>query len=232
MTTHSQSESTKKVSDKLAKRGVGRPKKSHLQGEELKQHVIAVGSELYGEFGYRSLSVAKIIDAAGISRPLFYRLFSGVDEVVGVVIQRANEELLSVTSGSRHDDDDLIDVINRNIEAYFDWCRSYGPVVGTIYREINDPDSPAHRYRKWFFDQTYEAINDVSVKTGIGPLPRVLVESIVNVIEYAGSYSFWPRALSECEIEQNKKIAMRVALSTVANEHQLDRVPCLSDVLA
>lgn len=220
----------KSASKSLSTRGVGRPKSGYLQGDELKEHVISAASLIYSESGYRDTSVAKIIKAAGISRPLFYRLFKSTHEVIDIIVKRANEALFEMLSTAMDEQDDIIGMMKANIDTYFEWCRNYGPVVGPIYREISDPESPAFHHRQWIVERSIKQFNYLVTKQGHQALPEVFIEGLVHVMEHIGSTTFWPKAQAESVVMQNKKIVQRILLAALAHEGLEEHIPPLSSL--
>jgi len=215
------------VSQTLSKRGAGRPKTNQMQGEELKEHVLAASSLVYSEYGYRDTSVAKIIKAAGISRPLFYRLFKSCYEVIDIIVARANEALFDALEQAMEKEENTLSMIGSGIDIYFEWCRNYGPVVGPIYREISDPESPAYTHRNQLMVKIALRLNAVFKLQQQATLLPMFIESLIVMIEHIGSSTFWPEAKAEAIIEQNKAIVRRIVMAAVANEEESKQVPSL-----
>jgi len=215
------------VSQSLSKRGAGRPKTNQMQGEELKEHVVAASSLVYSEYGYRDTSVAKIIEAAGISRPLFYRLFKSCYEVIDIIVARANEALFNTLEQVMEKEENTLSMINSGIDIYFEWCRNYGPVVGPIYREIADPESPAYVHRNQLVAEVVQQLNTGLERQKQSKLPPMFIESLIVVIEHIGSSTFWPKPKAEAIIEQNKAIVRRIVMAALADKKESKMIPSL-----
>ncbi|GLQ32683.1 hypothetical protein GCM10007876_31620 [Litoribrevibacter albus] len=216
------------MSQSLANRGAGRPKSNQLQGEELREHVIGAASLVYSEHGYRDTSVAKIIESAGISRPLFYRLFKSCYEVIDIIVERANNALIDTTKQILATNTSLISMVSKGIDAYFEWCRNYGPVVGPIYREISDKESPAYHHRHRLVASMIEQVNQMLFEHNQPELPVVFLDGLICVIEHIGSNTFWPEEQPETIVEQNRAIVKRIVLASLVFDDKSGVVPAIS----
>ncbi len=218
------------VSKSLANRGVGRPRSNQLQGEELREHVISAASLVYSEHGYRDTSVAKIIESAAISRPLFYRIFKSCYEVIDIIVERANDALIDSIKQTMEKDTSFLLMISEGIDDYFEWCRHYGPVVGPIYREIYDKESPAYHHRQRLLKHIAERMNAVFVDHDQPILPFVFLDGLICATERIGSATFWPKIQPEAIVEQNRLIVKRIVLSALAFDDKNEAVPSIVDL--
>jgi len=221
----------KDVSRTLALRKSGRPSSDALQGDELREHVIAAASVIYGEHGYRGTTIAKIAGAAGISRPLFYRLFKDRWDVLDIIIERANEELLSATLVALSNTTDLFSMLNAGIDAYFDWCRNYGPVVGPLYQEIHDPESPASKHHKITITRMRNLIIETTQLRNLPNYSPLVFETLQHTIEHVASTIFWPEAQPEEIISQHRAILQRIVMATLARPEDMEQVPSIESIL-
>jgi len=218
------------ISKSLASRSAGRPSASELQGEELREHVISTAAQVYGEKGYRDTSVALITSAAGISRPLFYRMFKNRWEIVDIIVARANESLFSELIKASSAQTELLEMLSAGIDAYFTWCRSYGAVVGPIYRELNDEESPASKHRKIIVEKVIHLIQDIVEKYGYPRLDALFIDTLLRTVEHVGSTTFWPEPQEEAVVLKNRAILQRIVMAAVARPEDKGLVPSLESI--
>ena len=223
-------ENVNDVSQSLARRKSGRPSAGDLQGEELREHIIAAAAIVYGQNGYRSTSVAKIAQAAGISRPLFYRQFKSRWEVVDIIIRRANEALLSASDKAMTEASDLFPMLSAGIDAYFDWCRNYGPVVGPLYQEIYDPESPACKHHQKTVRRMVNLLLKMVEKRNLPKYSSLLFETLLHTIEHTGSMIFWPEVQSEEILRKNRAVIQRIVTATLARPEDESLVPSIKSI--
>lgn len=225
------SSKVKSVSHNLAKRKAGRPRSDQLQGKELKEHVLAAASLVYGKWGYHECSVDKIAKEAGISRPLFYRLFESKDQVLDILVQRCNDKLIESTKQATAELNDFFAILDASIDAYFDWCLNNKTIVTVIYREINDPLSPACKQ----YQNTLEIMlrNHMRnfAKTNLKPFKTELVLTLSKTVEFAGSAIIQTEPHDEELVDLYKGIARRVVFAALADDDEKAKVPPLATVL-
>lgn len=58
----------------------GRPPQTAQQADQVRARIVLATADVFAEHGSRGLSVARIIDAAGLARPTFYRYFANAVE--------------------------------------------------------------------------------------------------------------------------------------------------------
>jgi len=225
------SDNVKDVSRRLARRKSGRPSADVLQGEELREHIIAAASVIYGNHGYRGTTIAKIAEAAGVSRPLFYRLFKDKWEILDIIIGRANDELVKDILVSLADTKDLFSMLSAGIDAYFNWCRNYGAVVGPLYQEINDPESPAYTHRKVAVKRIRDLTVENTQQRHFPDYSPLVFETLQHTIEHVGSSIFWPVAQPEQIISQYRAILLRIVTATLARPKDVPIIPSIESIL-
>lgn len=192
-----------------AARRPGRPAARDVSGEQFRDVILDATAAVYAENGYHGTSVERILKAARISRPTFYRYFSDRYEALDVLIGRVNKELhdLIVIAISGTDDAELI--LERVVDAYFTWGDRIGAMAGPIYQEIHDPASPASAHRavmlrgllKLFTQRANEGLR---VKT-----EPLLYEAAMHVVEHLGHTTFWPEKLSREDSSKRKAIILQ-----------------------
>ena len=213
------------------RRRPGRPRADEPQGEGLREAVISATEQVYGSHGYRGSSVELIAQAAGISRPLFYRLFKDRREVIDIVVVRANDALQASVLAAIQPKTSLITMLLAAIDAYFAWCRSHALIAGSIYRELHDLDSPASIHRARVFEELGQLLRLKAQERGTQTLPRMMHDTLMCAIEHVGSRSFWPEPVSPQELALNRAIIERIVLASVASADEQALVPGLDTLL-
>ena len=215
-----------------ARRKPGRPRADQLQGEGLREGVIEAAARVYGSQGFRGASVELIAREAGISRPLFYRLFKDRREVIDVVVARANDALREGVIKAMLPHTRLLPMLSAAMDAYFEWCRSHAMIAGPIYRELHDPDSPASVHRNQIVEDLARLLRDKTALRGGQPLHPLLLDTLISAIEHVGSRSFWPEPLPAADLAKNRAVIERIVLAAVAGIDEQPDVPGLETVLA
>ena len=212
------------------KRGPGRPATAEPSGKELRELIIAAATRDYAEHGYHGTSVAHILVTSGISRPTFYRYFKNRREVLDIIIGRLNDLLRDIVADLTVGQDSLQGVITASIDAYFAWGNRIGPLVGPIYREIGDPESPASEHRLRIIGELIELFQTALVSIGRPRLDPLLYEALLHVVEHIGHTAFWPEKKSAAEIARHRLIISRVLIASLALPDDYEQLPPLEQL--
>ena len=212
------------------KRGPGRPATTQPSGEELRELIIAAATEDYAKHGYQGSSVAQILAVSGISRPTFYRYFKSRREVLEIVIGRINDLLRDIVAELTVQEDNLRGIVTVAIDAYFEWGRRIGPLLGPIYREINNPESPASVHRLRIIEELTELFQTRLESLGRSRLDPALYEALLHVMEHIGHTAFWPEEKSEKEIAHRRSVISRVLIASLALPSDYDQLPPLESL--
>ncbi|WP_394846375.1 TetR/AcrR family transcriptional regulator [Pendulispora brunnea] len=207
------------------RRGRGRPPASAPAGDDLREHVIAASAHVYAEHGYRHTTVERILEAAGISRPTFYRLFSDRRDVIEALVARANDLLYAQVLAAAEQQRDLRGAVVAAVDAYFEWGLNLGPMVGAIYNEIHDPESPASSHRARVIARMIALFDSIAAEHGRPRLDPIFWDALVCAAEHAASGAFWPKRRPPAEIERRRAVVLRILLASLASPRE--RVPPL-----
>ncbi len=172
--------------DHPGQRSRGRPPVTGPALSSRRAGVLAAAARLVGEMDSRYLSVEQLIQAAGTSRPTFYRWFpGGMPQVMELLVADANADLIRRILAVIQLDIPVEQRVIDGITRYFDWAREIGPLAKAIYREAFDPSSPARRYR----EQTLTAVQQLFLQQaklmGLNNVTPLMVETLVGWIESA-----------------------------------------------
>lgn len=187
-------------------RGRGRPRKSASDHAASKARVLVAARAVYAEGGEQALTVARIIAAAGIARPTFYRWFSSREALVEQLVRGANDELLQRVVTAMTADSDMDGVLDHTLDAYLEWGRENGGVVASIYRDMHQPGSIAARIRGQTVQRVIEIILQIARSDGVTVDP-LYVEAVLIGIEHIGS-----RLFSQPEVDAETAVAHRTAM--------------------
>ncbi|MFI5776409.1 TetR/AcrR family transcriptional regulator [Nocardia sp. NPDC051570] len=139
------------VSDSSAPRR-GRPPQTPEQADEVRARIVLAAAEVFTELGSRGLSVARILERAGISRPTYYRYFGNAEQPLHALLTASNERLVGGIRAALDTSDEPVWLGIGIIDAYLDWARGHGPMLRPVFAELHDPASPVSSYREAAFD--------------------------------------------------------------------------------
>ena len=164
----------------------GRPKQSDAATAAARARIVAAARDVFAEHGSHAMSVALIIERAGIARPTFYRYFTNVDEPLQVILDESDQALVDGLQVALDGADDEIAMVVAGIDAYLQWGRNHGPMLRSLFAELHDPSSSVspHRERTMAVLRTrliarFEAL-------GRTPPSLVDIDVLLNVFYYVG----------------------------------------------
>ncbi|MGV9677945.1 TetR/AcrR family transcriptional regulator [Nocardia sp. NPDC003482] len=162
----------------------GRPPQTPEQADEVRARIVLAAAAVFTEHGSRGLSVARIIERAGISRPTFYRYFGNAEEPLHALLTASNEGLVGGIGAALAGSPEPVRLGIGIIDAYLDWARGHGPMLRPVFAELHDPGSPVSAYREEAFDDIRALVRKKLTELG-RPLPTPLdLDTALQVCEF------------------------------------------------
>ncbi len=205
----------------------GRPPATSRDIEAAREAVIMASYPVYAEHGYDGLSVERIIAAADISRPTFYKLFANKHEVVEPLVWRASRELLARVKGAAQKTREPVERLGAIADAWLNWARELGPLVRILYREINHPESPADSARRWLIEALREVFQAHSREAGMERLDPLFLDTLVMVMEHTSASLFDHGAPTSAAITRRRRIILRILIASLARPAEYAAIPPL-----
>ncbi|MFC4128720.1 TetR/AcrR family transcriptional regulator [Nocardia rhizosphaerae] len=162
----------------------GRPPQTQEQAEEVRARIVEAAAAVFTRNGSRGLSVAQIIEQAGLARPTFYRYFGNATEPLHVVLTASNDGLVGGIADALTGSGEPVQLGIRLIDAYVDWARGHGPMLRPLFAELHDPGSPVSAYRERALDDIRDLVRKTFGELG-RPVPAPLdLDAALHVCEY------------------------------------------------
>ncbi|MBF6335387.1 TetR/AcrR family transcriptional regulator [Nocardia abscessus] len=204
----------------------GRPPQTQEQAEEVRARIVLATAEVFTRTGSRGLSVAQIIEQAGLARPTFYRYFGNAHEPLLAVLDTSNEGLVGGIRTALTGTDEPVELGIRLIDAYLDWARGHGPMLRPLFAELHDPGSPVSAYRERALDDIRALVRETFTELG-RPVPSPLdLDAALHLCEYVVyriSAGTAPGAEPDAETVAAARLTMiRVLLTTLGTRVDLE----------
>lgn len=162
----------------------GRPRQTLEQAEEVRARIVLATAEVFTRTGSRGLSVAQIIEQAGLARPTFYRYFGNATEPLLAVLDSSNDGLVGGIRAALTGTDEPVELGIRLIDAYLDWARGHGLMLRPLFAELHDPGSPVSAYRERALDDIRALVRETFADLG-RPVPSPLdLDAALHLCEY------------------------------------------------
>ncbi|MEV6772231.1 TetR/AcrR family transcriptional regulator [Nocardia sp. NPDC051030] len=130
----------------------GRPPQTAKQADQVRARIVLATAEVFATHGSRGLSVARIIETAGLARPTFYRYFANAVEPLHAVLTVSNDDLVGGIKSALDRSEQPVELGINMIEAYLYWAGGHGPMLAPLFAELHDPGSPVSTYREQALD--------------------------------------------------------------------------------
>ena len=130
------------VSNAPKPRRPGRPPQTDEEQARARQNIVRATSLVFAEYGYHGISVARILEHAGIARPTFYRYFRNSDEPLRMALDEVGRALRDrVVADVTAAEGDIPKVVAA-IDGYLWWSGENRGMLRSLYAGIHDPASP------------------------------------------------------------------------------------------
>ncbi|WP_067689653.1 TetR/AcrR family transcriptional regulator [Nocardia jejuensis] len=162
----------------------GRPPQTEKQADQVRARIVLATAEVFASHGSRGLSVARIIETAGLARPTFYRYFANATEPLHAVLAVSNDDLVGGIRSALARTEVPVELGINMIEAYLYWAGGHGPMLAPLFAELHDPGSPVSTYREQALDDIRALVRDKFAVLG-RPAPSDLdLDTALQVCEY------------------------------------------------
>jgi AcrR family transcriptional regulator len=171
---------------KVGDRRRGRPPQTEAEAAAARARIVHATAEVFAEHGSHGLSVALIIERAGISRPTFYRYFGNAEEPLQQILDASDLALVNGLQAALDMADDEIGMVVNGIDAYLAWARAHGPALRPLFAELHDPSSPVSPHRERTLQILRQRLIARFEKLGRTAPPSVDIDVLLHAFEYVG----------------------------------------------
>ncbi|HZC70106.1 MAG TPA: TetR/AcrR family transcriptional regulator [Jatrophihabitans sp.] len=164
----------------------GRPPQSAADAAAARARIVEATAAVFAEHGSHGLSVALIIEQAGIARPTFYRYFGNAEEPLQVVLDTSDAALIDGLQAALDRAADEVGMVVNGIDAYLAWARNHGPALRPLFAELHDPSSPVSPHRERTLVTLRERLIARYEQLGRNPPAPIDVDVMLHAFEYVG----------------------------------------------
>ena len=165
----------------------GRPRQSQADTEAARARIVAATAEVFAERGSRGLSVALIIERAGIARPTFYRYFANAEDPLQAVLDTSDHALVDGLQAALDGAEDEVQMVIAGIDAYLGWARASRPgAAAAVHRAARPGLAGVAAPRAHARPMLRDRLTDRFVRLGRTPPPAEDIDVLLNTFEYVG----------------------------------------------
>lgn len=194
-------------------------------GESQARAMVLRGAAMvFSEHGVRGASVEQILEAAGLSRRTFYRLYQGKEDVMDALYRMGTEGLLMGCRMAVSMERDPLRRIERCIDVHLRNAQQLGHLVWVLGGEATHQESTLHTRRM----EVHAALADMLAGPGvmgasdapkIDPLAfRAVLFALEGAVRLMLEECDQGRKVTKEAIDRTRRVMMRIATATLAGE--------------
>jgi AcrR family transcriptional regulator len=179
--------------------------------------ILQGAARLFAEHGARKPSVEHILEASGVSRRTFYRLYSSKEDVVAALYQLGTNRLIEGCTLAVTEESDAVKRIDRCIDAHLSSARDFGRLIFVLGGEAQGHESPLYA-RRMEVHQTLVSLFSAraGAQSNIDPLFfRGLILTIEGVTRVMLQECDEGRNVTEASVERARRVLKRIVTAAV-----------------
>ncbi len=206
-----------------AARRRGRPPQSAAEAEAVRRRIVAATREVFAEHGSHGLSVALIIERAGIARPTFYRYFANTEQPLQSVLDESDRALVGGLQAALDGAADEVGMVAAGIDAYLAWAKGLGRALRPLFSELHDPTSPVSPHRERTLDLLRSRLLARFAALGRPAPPPQDIDVLLNTFEYVGFRLALAGPADSIDLGWARTTMARVAVALLGTPEDLAR---------
>jgi TetR/AcrR family transcriptional regulator len=203
------------VSNDSKPRRPGRPPQTDEEQARARANIVRATALVFAEFGYHGISVARILEHAGIARPTFYRYFRNSDEPLRMALDDVGRELRDRVVGDVTRADGYIPKFMAAFDAYLWWSGEHRNLLRSLYAGIHDPASPVFTQRPNTLNAMVELLFRELAAAGRPEPERWVLNVCVNAVEYTCFQLYLETPATPADVDKARQVMLRTALATL-----------------
>lgn len=206
------------------RRGKRRAREPGVQlGEEVVRNMVLFGAtRVFAEHGLRAASVEHILEAAGVARRTFYRVFRSKEDVAAALYRIGTDSLLDSCRRAVAGEREPLRQVERCIDVHLANARALGRLIFVLGGEAQRPDSPLYA-RRLEVQLELAAMLQPAVDAAAGaPLDPLLLrgllvalEAVTRIVLAEGDEG---RRVTQHSLDRARRVMIRLASATLAGQ--------------
>jgi TetR/AcrR family transcriptional regulator len=206
------------VSNDSKPRRPGRPPQTDEEQARARANIVRATALVFAEYGYHGISVARILEHAGIARPTFYRYFRNSDEPLRMALDDVGRELrdrmVAAVTAAAGD----IPKFMAAIDTYLWWSGEHRTMLRSLYAGIHDPASPVSAQRPNTLNAMVELLYRELEAAGRPRPERWVLDVYVNAVEFTCYQLYLETEATPRDVDKARQVMLRMALATLGSD--------------
>jgi AcrR family transcriptional regulator len=177
--------------------------------EQQSRVIVDAAVSLFLEHGVRSVSVMQICDQADVSRSTFYRCFDDMDALVKHIYQvSVFDPVITFMQANFGKQPTETGKLKQALNEMFDAIFAQGNQAELVFREANDPNSPAFQIVNQTFDQIVNSLKN-SWPPKDSQVDAIFLKAILNANQWI-AHDAIQKGLSKQDCDNAKSAAWQL----------------------
>lgn len=185
-------------------------------GKEVRERILTGATEAFGKLGHASTRVEDILEAAGVSRPTFYKAFDSKDDVFEELSDRHHRDirerifrsLTGVTAPRAQ--------LEATTEAFLRWRAELGPMGRALDVEARIPGSSIAHHRSRTLDEMTALMAEHMRALGRDEADPVLYRALIAAMEAVADAVLSKPPVTAAALERAKRNVLRILIASLA----------------
>jgi AcrR family transcriptional regulator len=190
-------------------------------GEEVVRNMVLFGAtRVFAEHGLRAASVEHILEAAGIARRTFYRVFRSKEDVAVALYRIGTDSLLESCQRAVASERDPLKQVERCIDVHLANARALGRLMFVLGGEAQRPESPLHARRVEVQSAIAFMLQPGQDAAAGAPLDPLLLRGLILALEAVTRIVLTEgdegRRVTQASIDRARRVMVRLATAALA----------------
>jgi len=198
-----------------ASRASGEPRRTAVSAET-HARILNGAEQAFGGLGYAKVRVEDILQAAGVSRPTFYKVYTSKEQVFEALSTRHHREIrLRIQQAAETEAEPPMRLL-AVVETFLRWRASLGTLGRALDVEARTPGSSIAHHRK----QTLKVMTELSAgwlkQEGRPAVDPVLLLALIAALESVADALLSGSKVSEAALQRAKLVGFRIVAAALA----------------
>lgn len=182
----------------------------------MRARLLRGAAEAFGRLGYPATRVEDIIQAAGVSRPTFYKAFDGKDAAFQALSLQHHREIRERIERALHGVQDARGQVAAAIDAFLRWRAELGPIGRVLDLEARSPGTRVRAHRTRTLSAIVKLTAERMREAGRAEADPVMIYALMAALESIADQLLLKAPVEEASLRRAVDNALRIFGASLA----------------